>query len=236
MSRTLIQKDASALVESFIERAKVLNAIEHKLTQGTLKELFTSELLQHFLTIQFGIGSGIVINDKNKQSNQTDIVIYDKRIIPPFISGSGIGVYPVESVIATIEIKTELHKDDLMEAEKAARKLSEKVFTRRRRRMWPLCAAFGFKGGIRGLTKEAKSEKWLRNNVQYLKLLCITGKYSWGTVQRQWKPGSESFAGCHDETKRFLALLLDNLRTLAERRYRLLTQEHQDWFSSYIRG
>jgi len=152
------------------------------------------------------------------------------------MSGPSIGLYPVESVVATIEVKTILHQSDLLQGEQAAKHLSETVVAGRT--PMPICAVFGFTGGIRKLSgmKEDRGRDWLKDHVPHLLYLCIVGKYSWGVVQSKWKPGYESFKDCHDETKRFLALLLDNIRTHAELRWRFFSQKHQDWFSRYIRG
>lgn len=103
--RTLIQKDSSSLVAGILERVKSLSSLDHKLTKGELRELFVSRILKQFLPIQFDIGTGIIVNHRGDQSKQTDIVIYDNRIMPLFIKEQAIGVYPAESVIAVLEVK-----------------------------------------------------------------------------------------------------------------------------------
>lgn len=89
--------------------------------------MFLSDLLRPFLTHDFGLGSGIIVNQKGKESRQTDIIVYDKNIIPPFIKESHIGVYPAESVIVTIEVKSNLRKDSISGTESALRHLYEVV-------------------------------------------------------------------------------------------------------------
>ena len=93
-----------------------------------MRELFVPNILSPFLSKQFDIGSGIVINQKEEQSDQTDIIIYDNRILPSFIKEQHIGVYLAESVIGIIEVKTNLRKDALIRAEASARKLHEKIY------------------------------------------------------------------------------------------------------------
>ena len=99
--RTIIKKDASNIIMSFIERSKNLR-LDHKGAEGQLKELFLGKVLKLFLSQQFDVGSGIVINDDGEESSQTDVIIYDKRLISPFIHEGNVGVYPVESVVAVI--------------------------------------------------------------------------------------------------------------------------------------
>ena len=128
MSTTLIQKYATCVVQDFVTRAGDLKGLLHDLTKGELKELFVSKVLKSFLTSQFGIGSGIILNRAGKQSRQMDVVIYDNWIILPFIQEQNIGVYPAESVIATIEVKTTLDKGALEKAEDAAKELKDIIF------------------------------------------------------------------------------------------------------------
>ena len=70
----------------------------------------------------------IVVNQKGEQSDQTDIILYDNRILPPFIKQQHIGVYPAESVLGAIEVKSHLTKTALLEAEASAKRLHEEIF------------------------------------------------------------------------------------------------------------
>jgi len=49
----------------------------------------------------------------------------------------------------------------------------------------------------------------------------------------EWNPAFADDYG--EETKRFVAVLLDNVRTLAERRYHLMAGKHRDWIGVYTR-
>jgi hypothetical protein len=242
MSRTLIQKYATSAIKDFVERAQDLKILKHGLTKGELKELFVSRVLKSFLSSQFGIGSGIIINRANKQSKQTDIVIYDNRILPPFIQEQQLGVYPAESVIATVEIATTLNAEKLRAAEKKAKDLSESVFDSVFYGFKPLCAVFGFEGGVRPLSDESKGTAWLTQNIECLFNICISNKYCWAHLYKRDKGGNvwtieTDQAGLYGETKRFIALLLDNVRTGAQERFRYFVEQgHWDWLSMYIRG
>ena len=237
MSRTLIQKYASSLVRDFISRAKDLKDLTHKLTKGELRELFVSRVLKSFLTNQFGMGSGVVINREGQQSRQTDIVIYDNRIILPFIKEQTIGVYPAESVIATVEIKTTLNQTALKGADAAAKELKEDVFAKVDFGFEPLCAVFGFRGGFKALGEQGTGEDWLKKNIDHLFDICVAGKYSWANVgNKGWTIGT-SESDVYDETKRFIALLLDNIRTQSQTRHKYFVENnHWDWLSMYTRG
>lgn len=236
MSSTLAQKHATDVIKGLVEQVRSMGDLEHKLTQGELKELDVSDVLKRFLTSQFSVGCGIVVNQEGRQSRQTDIVIYDNRIIPPIVEKQGRGIYPVESVIATASIRTTLDGAGVKEAEEAAKYLSENVAGGYAKGIPPLYATLGFGGGIEGLSDQEAGRAWLAQHIQHLFSICIAGKYCWANVgTKGWTPGTDS-SGRYNETKRFLALLLDNTRSRAEARYQyFLSQRHHDWFSQYIR-
>ena len=237
METTFAKDNATDLIRNLVEQGRSMGALKHKLTQGELKELRISEVLKPFLTSQFNIGNGLIVNRDGKESRQTDIIIYDNRIIPPVVEKQGKGVYPVESIVATISIRTTLGGDDVLEAEDAAAYLSRNVVAGYAREFPPLYAAFGYSGGIEGLSDQERGEAWLHQHIEFLFDICIAGRYCWARVgaKRQWSLGEDP-SGRYNETKRFLALLLDNIRTRAEARYQhFLAQGHWDWFSRYIR-
>jgi hypothetical protein len=243
MDRTLIQKYASSVVRDFIERAKDLRGLkkELNLTKGEIKELFVARVLKSFLSSQFDIGSGIIVNCRNpeKHSNQTDIIIYDNRILPPFIKEQNIGIYPIESVIATIEIKTDLNSNELEKAEENAKILDDDSFTLQFG-FKPLCAVFGFDGNIAVLSEEENGKLWLKENIKNLRFICTAGRYSWAKYDDEnkgWVLELSNANESYNETKRFIALLIDNIRTTSQRRFQasINPQTHQDWLSLYIR-
>ena len=189
--RTLIQEDSSSVIGGMLERIETLSAMDHKLTKGELRELFVSGVLKKFLSSQFDVGSGIIINHRGDQSKQTDIVIYDTRILPPFIKEQSIGVYPAESVIATLEVKSYLHKKDLESAESAAYHLHNVIYDKKGYiyedysllSYKPLCGVIAFNGsGAKGLSEAETGEAWLNENIVTLFLICIAKKYSWAKV------------------------------------------------------
>ena len=241
MEQTLIQKYTTSIVRGFIERTESLSHLDHRLLKGELRELFVSDILDSFLTNQFGIGSGIIINQKGEQSNQTDIIIYDNRVLPPFIKGQHLGIYPAECVLATIEIKSYLRKGELLKAEVSAKKLIEEIYNPKSslyedyNLFKPTCAALGFYGnGAKNLSDKKNGKPWLYENIEYLIYIGIVNKFSWIRMnQTGWT--CQLVDKTNNETKRFIAVLLDNIRTHAEKRFRVLSERHNDWLGIYIR-
>lgn len=240
--RTLIQSYASAQVAGLLGKIKASSKLGHRLTKGELRELFLSDLLRPFLTHQFGLGTGIIVNQNGKESKQTDIIIYDKSIIPPFIKQSHIGVYPAESVIATIEVKSNLRKIDILETESALKHLYESVYNpedsiyQDYEELRPLCILIGFYGqGMLDLKSQDEGKQWLDKNTTFLSMICLFGKFSWIKLREHgWRKSQRTEH--NEETKRLIAVFIDNLRTTAFLRAQFLNKfAHKDWVGAYIR-
>lgn len=236
--RTLIQKFATAIISGLIEKIKSLSALDHNLTKGELRELFVNEVLFSFLSDQFGISSGIIINQAGLQSHQNDIIIYDKRVLPPFIKRHNIGVFPVESVLAVIEVKTRLTRDNLIETESKFDQLRSIICDKKfsyygTEGYIPLCGIIAFYGNGSKEIKGANGAAWLNENFKNLFAICLAGKFSWLRT-KGWsicKHNPITF----EETKRFVAAILDNVRTKSNRLPYKLDENHKDWLSIYLR-
>ncbi|MHC1724514.1 MAG: DUF6602 domain-containing protein [Syntrophobacteraceae bacterium] len=234
----LIKRYSTALVEGLVSIIAASSPIHHKLTKGELRELFVTNLLLPFLTKQFDAGTGIVINQKEEQSYQTDIIIYDNRILPPFIKEQHIGVYPAESVVGTIEVKTKLTKEALLKAEASARRLHEAIYNPSSnifgmQYSLPVCGVIAFEGAA--FLNQKKNKSFLEANCTHILFICRIGKSSWIKLGERGWSFSENNEN-YEETKRFIAVFLDNLRTISELRISELSQfAHKDWLSVYIR-
>jgi hypothetical protein len=240
VNRSPIQQHTSALIKGLIAESKALKTFDQTTVKGRLIELFTSRLLSRFLTSQFGVGSGVIINQIGKRSSQIDIIIYDTRILPPFIEEQNIGVYPIEAVLAAIEVRSRVDKSTIKKYAKKVAKLYEEVYD-------PTCSWYydyqeylpfyclvGFNEN--GLFKKQDFNQirdWMANNVKPLFGVCIINNLSWLHVCTE-KGGLHLVDENNEETKAFVAILLDNIRTVSQRRYLHLTR-HIDWLGIYAR-
>lgn len=108
-----------ARMAGLIAESNELNiVIAHNGLRGSAREVFIEEFLQPFLPPDIGIGTGEIINHNGKRSKQIDVVLYNKGLIPPFISrNSNIGLFPWECVIVAIEVKSTINAsvcDDIL--------------------------------------------------------------------------------------------------------------------------
>jgi len=94
----------------------------HPLHKGTPREAFIREFLESHLPATIAIGTGEIIDAESKPGesrNQYDIILYRKNY-PKLDFGGAVSGFLIESVIATIEVKSTLTKEDLKQAMRAA--------------------------------------------------------------------------------------------------------------------
>lgn len=95
--------------------AEQAGLLEHSSIVGSAREFIVKRVLRSILPPIIHIGTGKVVDLHGKKSRQIDIIVYDSRF-PVFEIQSGIGIYLLEGVIATIEVKSTLTKKSLFEA------------------------------------------------------------------------------------------------------------------------
>jgi hypothetical protein len=88
----------------------------HHGERGRIAEEIIKNVLERILPKRFSIGTGVVFSATGQVSSQTDIVIYDNFFNSPVLSEFGSCMFPVETVFATIEVKSILDKRELRES------------------------------------------------------------------------------------------------------------------------
>ncbi|CRM70695.1 hypothetical protein [Pseudomonas sp. 31 R 17] len=133
----------------------------HKGEKGALRESFVINLLQQFLPFHFGVGSGVVVDKNGSESVQVDIVIYDKRTMPPILETAGRGVYLIDSVLRVIEVKSVVDGRALDQFSRMIEcfdpenpqglKMAGKGKLEGGQSYYPVCALFGFESKVSSL-------------------------------------------------------------------------------------
>lgn len=101
----------------------------HTLHKGTPREAFIKEYLEGHLSPNVAIGTGEIIDATSQprgSRNQFDIVIYKKNY-PKLDFGGGISGFLIESVIATIEVKSLLDQAGIDQSVSAAHNVKQLV-------------------------------------------------------------------------------------------------------------
>ncbi len=95
--------------------AEQAGLLEHGSLVGSTREFLVRRVLRSILPPIVHFGAGKIIDAKGNISRQVDIIISDPKF-PIFEIESGIGMYPLEGVISTIEIKSTLTGKSLRDA------------------------------------------------------------------------------------------------------------------------
>ncbi|WP_176718058.1 DUF6602 domain-containing protein [Pseudomonas sp. 24 E 13] len=162
----------SAVEDKILASSKISANSGHSLHKGTPREAFIKEFLEAHLPSTVAIGTGEIIDSSsipNEPRNQFDIVIYRKDF-PKLDLGGGICAFLVESVIATIEVKSTLDEQGLEQAIKAARnakKLTPHVF-KFIQIGYALPAIVNFVVAYAGPAKLETTYNWIKNTHQAL--------------------------------------------------------------------
>lgn len=119
----MIKSHMDARENALIAISKIPANSGHSLHKGTPREAFIKEFLEQHLPENIAIGTGEIIDADSKpnvQRNQFDLILYKKNY-PKLDFGGGIKAFLVESVIATIEIKSTLTEKDMKQSISAAK-------------------------------------------------------------------------------------------------------------------
>lgn len=92
---------------------KLSSKIEHNGLKGTIRENKLKEYLSKLFPTKYAIGNGVIVDANETQSRQQDFIIYDNFNSPKLMETESVQVIPIESVYATIEVKSTLTVDEL---------------------------------------------------------------------------------------------------------------------------
>lgn len=223
MSNELLRKNLIIKIKGAVEEAKLASLISHAYLVGKIREIVVSDLFKPVLSDNFSIGSGKITDTNGLNSNETDVVIFSRRLIPPLMFSSDFGYYPKESVFASIEVKSNLTSGELDDAENKFKQLDklkmmsgfydEKHQGQDAVVIGVIKSLFAFSSD---LTDKNELDRLLDKFPEckespFLNSICVVGKGYWSFDfrQKQWlhTPPSDDF----DEVIRFLSSLTNGL-------------------------
>lgn len=90
----------------------------HRYLEGKVREILLERLVTPLLNKRFSTGTGHVVDYKGAKSRETDICIYSNNLLSPLFHSASerFGIFPIESVLCCIEVKTTLSKRTLKDA------------------------------------------------------------------------------------------------------------------------
>lgn len=91
----------------------VTSQIQHQGEKGSSREEILLKYLRNYIPSKYQMNNGVLIDANGTQSRQQDLVIYDSFNSPLLINMDSTKMIPIESVYATIEVKSTLNKIEL---------------------------------------------------------------------------------------------------------------------------
>ena len=171
----------------------------------------------------------IICSYTGRLSTQIDIILYDRNILPPLLIDKRIGVFPVESVLYAIEVKTTLNKTELQSAHKNALSLlsdfgyrpgfSDDVGQEKHHNIEKVRSVlFALESDLTGRGRtEVDSYKEVQGmSLPAIRALCIAGKEYWFNRHNTWYGTKDSDA--FDGVLSFLAGVMNTYRSISQSR------------------
>src|SRR5690606_17586807 len=150
--RTRVRKDA----EHLLALSNNEEEIQHSGLRGRFRELLIDNLLSPWLPPYAACGTGMIIDVENnfRESTQDDIVIFDRSLVPNVLASNKApeGVFPIDGVLARIEVKSTLTRSSLRDSILAAEDINKMKFAGSEKGTWPLPVnlVFAFKSDLSG--------------------------------------------------------------------------------------
>ncbi|WP_145320252.1 DUF6602 domain-containing protein [Paenibacillus xylanexedens] len=105
----------SSRKKMMIDFEEVTSQIEHKGERGSSREEIFSTYFRKYIPLKYEFSRGAIIDLSGRQSKQQDLIIHDAFSSPILMNMDSTKIIPIESVFATIEIKSSLNKSRLNE-------------------------------------------------------------------------------------------------------------------------
>ncbi|WP_413664636.1 DUF6602 domain-containing protein [Microbulbifer sp. CNSA002] len=189
-----------AKITSAISQAQAAAGFSHQGVKGTVLELLISQLFEPLLPADVGVGTGQIIDSySGKMSGQIDIILYNRAILPPILIDEKIGIFPVESVLYTIEVKTTLNATELKMAHESAKDLAlsfgylpgqkgddgnEKHHSIEKLRSVVFAINSDLTGT--GLNEAERYRKLYGEDTAHIRAICVAGKEYWYDNGNYW--------------------------------------------------
>lgn len=222
----VVRATLSASIETAIQQAKAFGDVGHPGLRGRFREILVDRLLRPWLPPYCGIGTGSVIDsdDRTRQLSEDDLVVYDREILPQLLVSERDGLFPVESVLERIEVKSRVSREELRRALSSAQELHELRMLPPQRPSAPgqvICGLFAYASDMEGdefrRFQDCVGELGIPWASAPIRIFCVVGKGTWFSAasdqpgfERQWvvaPPG-----GDHNEVITFISALLNTIQ------------------------
>ncbi|MCO5398418.1 DUF6602 domain-containing protein [Ralstonia soli] len=219
-----------AKVISAVEHARAAAGLTHQGVKGTVLEILVGQLFRPLLPSDIGIGTGQIVESyTGRLSGQVDIILYDRSILPPVLLDDKVGVFPIESVLYAIEVKTTLNASELTQAHESAKDLQlnfgylpgqrkEGKVVEQHQIEKVRSVLFALKTDLSGnnLNEGERYKRLYKEETAYLRAICVAGREYWYDNGTHWVGGFD--CDQYDGVLAFIGGITNTYRTVAASR------------------
>jgi hypothetical protein len=213
--------------KAILDAENLSTELEHKYLIGKHKEILLDQLITPLISSNYNTGTGKVIDFRGKKSHETDLIVYSARLIAPLLFSHNLGLFPIESVLTCIEVKSKLTAKELKDSVKKfsflykEMKCSSGIYDEMDKSVIhtlnnPVLDIFAFdtdlKNGNNYYLSEFDRYKKLDDNWEVdpiIKTICIVNRGTWSFSKKTWHyiPASDE----HEEVIGYLGILVNTL-------------------------
>jgi len=198
-SNNLFRKRFLRDIAKAIQDADEAIEIEHSGLAGRIREILLAKLLEPILPPEVKCGTGKLADRNGGLSKQIDVILYSRQVLPPVFYCENEGVFPIESCLYNIEVKSTVTSQSFKDAIVNAKSTQLKpLYTEH----WnsgqgiqtgianPICALFGFSSDLSGKGKsELDRYRELDDNANddpAITVICVRGQGYWYYKNPVW--------------------------------------------------
>lgn len=217
-------------ISQALSAATAIKKIDHPGLTGKLREIFISNIIRPFLPSNIGVGTGKIITAyDNQKSNEQDVIIFEKGIMPPILLGENIGLFPFESVLFVIEVKSKLTATELKHTHNNATtllnfkhlpadydKTGKPIPFEEGSIKSPNYCLFAYESTTQQ-DESIRYDKIRRNEKPAIRMICVANKGFWAlnpNDEKNWIKSKQKQK--HDEIACFLSMIINSYKIIAK--------------------
>lgn len=228
MANMMYRKIVGDNIDNAIRCAQAASDVDHPGMVGSIREIALKHLFRPLLTDVVDTGTGKIIDSTGTKSDQIDVIIYCTDINPPILYDEGrsdMGLFPAETCLYAIEVKSQASAGELRKAIENAKSVFQMEFISGYydiynhpighivQRIVPAFFAFGSdlkEGGKTELERYLELDSNGRTRPA-IRVICVIGKGYWYFHENEsawyyWEPTSD-----HGEVISFLGGILNSI-------------------------
>jgi hypothetical protein len=217
-----------ARVQAAMETAKAVTNIPHPGLKGQLREIVIRDIFRPLLPSDVGVGTGEIISVDNRQSREQDVVIFDKRILPPILAEQVLGIFPIESVLYAIEVKTTITATEIKTSHRSATEVMGFMYmsgdydkfgnaiNHNVTKVISCVLAFDTDLTLGGKNDIDRYDEIRGSEYPAIQVICVVGRGYWYWFYDRWKTWPQTYK--FEEVVGFIAGVMNTYRMIAATR------------------